>query len=310
MKIICIVGPTACYKSQTAISLAKRFKGEILSCDSVSVYKGFDIGSAKPSPQEQKTVPHHLIDIADPFDLNFTVSVFQQYADDAIRNCFEKNATPVLAGGSGMYYDAVLHPMTYACPSDAAVRDYLSKEYDADPLMLQRELRAVDSIAADRIPLNDKKRLVRALEVYKITGSPFSSFLEDYRSQQAKFRYRTLRIGLSLPREMLYARIEQRVDAMLQAGLVKEVEELLARGLSEHYPAMQSIGYHQIMKYLHGQYTLEYAVDEIKKATRHLAKRQFTWFRRDSGIRWFDCTDYNNMLNEITQYVEQNLNEQ
>lgn len=307
--VICILGPTACYKSCTAISIAKEFCGEVLSCDSVSVYKGLDIGSAKPSIQERKMVRHHLIDVVLPSDTAFSASEFRNLADAAISDCTNRNRIPVLAGGSGMYFDAVMHPMMFCCPTDPVIRKQLECKYDEDPSGFKYGLTMIDPAAGKRIALNDKKRLVRAMEVYQLSGRTFSSFGDDYEKAQQTFRYRNIRIGLNLPREILYKRIEGRVDKMMADGLLDEVASLRKEGLKRELPSMQSIGYAQLLDYFDGKCTIEEAVSEMKKATRHLAKRQLTWFKRDKGIRWFDCSDYDTTLESIKLFIMEKLHE-
>lgn len=307
--LLCVVGPTACYKSNTAMLLAEEFGGEVISCDSVSVYKGLDIGSAKPSLSERQKVRHHLIDVADPFDTSFSVASFKTLADEAIRDCLSRGALPIICGGSGLYYDAVMHEMGYACPSSPEVREKLGEKYDEDPASFVSGLLAVDREAASRIPLRDKKRLVRAMEVYELTGKPFSSFNQAYVDAQSVFRYDSIRIGLTLPREALYERTDRRVDLMMERGLLEEVKTLHEKGLDTGYPSMQSIGYKQLLLYFQGVYSLEEAVSEIKKATRHLAKRQLTWFRRDSGTTWFDCSEPETVVSNIKAMVHERLYE-
>lgn len=307
--LLCVAGPTACYKSDTAIQLAKYFGGEILSCDAVSVYKGLDIGSAKPTVAERSSVPHHLIDVADPKDRSFTVSAYKELADAAIIDCGSRNKIPIVCGGSGLYFDSILHDMQYVCPSSIEIRNELSRKYDANPEAFLARLKAVDAFSADRIPLHDKKRLVRAYEVFQLTGAPFSSFNKDYMEAQSRFRYDSIRIGLTLPREKLYDRINKRVDLMMERGLLEEVKGLYDDGLNISYPAMQSIGYKQLILYFDGECSLSSAVEEIKKASRHLAKRQFTWFKRDSGITWFDCSDINKATDDIISYIKVRIHE-
>ena len=301
--ILCVVGPTACKKTKTAISLAQHFQGEIISCDSVSVYKDLDIGSAKPSENERSQIKHHLIDVADPFDLSFSVSVYKQMADNAIADCLSRNVLPIVCGGSGLYLDSILHNMDYSCPSSAALRNELALEYDQDPAAFKEQLNTVDPVSANRIPLADKKRLIRAREVYELTGKAFSSLNADYMAAQNEFRYPSIRIGLYMPRQVLYDRIEERVDQMLADGLVEEVERLYKRGLSLDHPSMQSIGYKQLLLYFTGACSLPCAIDEIKKSTRHLAKRQLTWFKRDKGIEWFDCYSNTSYISDIIEYI-------
>lgn len=307
MKLVCVFGPTACHKSETALHLAEKLNGEILSCDSVAVYRGFDIGSAKPSKDEQGRAVHHLIDIADPEDADFSVSVFQKAADSAIQSCDQRGKQPILAGGSGLYADAVLRDMGYAVPGDGAVRDRLSAEYDRNPAEFQKRLKTVDFQAGERIPLGDKKRLVRAMEVYELTGRPFSSFNEAYIRARQKLRYETLMIGLNMERSRLYERINRRVDLMMEQGLLEEAKGLYDRIENKRLPAMQSIGYAQLFDYFRGNSSLEAAVEKIKLDTRHLAKRQLTWFRREDAIRWFDCDRWPETLAEIERYCVDNL---
>ena len=305
--LVCIVGPTACYKSNTAIYLAEKLNGEIISCDSVSVYKGLDIGSAKPTMEERGKVPHYMIDVVDPSDLSFSVSTYRTLADAAIQLCLSNHKLPIVCGGSGLYFDAIMHDMKYACPSSSEIRESLSAAYDSDPTAFHSLLYNVDPITAGRIPIRDKKRLVRAMEVFQITGEPFSSFNQVYSEAQSTFRYDTVRIGLCLPREHLYKRINERVDRMMQNGLLDEVVSLREQGLGISYPSMQSIGYKQLLMYLDGTYSLSTAIEEIKKASRHLAKRQITWFKRDPGITWFDCTEQDLAKTEIMNFVTKRL---
>lgn len=307
MKLVCVFGPTACHKSETALHLAEKLNGEILSCDSVAVYRGFDIGSAKPSREEQGRAVHHLIDIADPKDADFSVSVFQKAADSAIQSCVQRGKQPILAGGSGLYADAVLRDMGYAVPGGGAVRDRLSAEYDRNPAEFQKRLKTVDFQAGERIPLGDKKRLVRAMEVYELTGRPFSSFNEAYTRARQKLRYDTLMIGLNMERSRLYERINRRVDLMMEQGLLEEAKGLYDHIENKRLPAMQSIGYAQLFEYFRGNISLEAAVEKIKLDTRHLAKRQLTWFRREDAIRWFDCDRWPEALAEIERYCVDNL---
>lgn len=307
MKLICVFGPTACHKSETALCLAEKLNGEILSCDSVAVYKGFDIGSAKPTTEEQGRVNHHLIDIANPGDGDFSVASFQKAADVAIEDCIKRSKQPILAGGSGLYADAVLRDMGYAVPGNMAVREALSSEYDSDPETFKNRLKEVDPEAWERIPLRDKKRLVRAMEVYTITGRPFSSFNEAYVQARKKLRYETIMIGLTMDRNTLYDRINCRVDKMMELGLLEEARAIYNSIDNFSLPAMQSIGYAQLFAYFRGECSLQDAVEQIKQASRHLAKRQLTWFRREENIRWFNCDNWPDTLQEIETYCLQEI---
>ena len=305
--LLLICGPTACHKSETALRLGERWGGEIISIDSVAVYRGMDIGSAKPNLSERQRVPHHLIDIVDPDDTSFSVAAFQQAADTALADLSRRKVQPILVGGSGLYCDAVLEDMGYALPADAALRERLEAEYDADPLAFFARMAQDDGPSGQKLHLNDRKRVVRAREVFLLSGQPFSSFNRDYLAAQRHDRYPAVRVGLTMPREKLYDAIDRRVDRMMAEGLLDEVKGLRAKGYGRQLPAMQAIGYAQLLAYLEGEIPLEKAVEDIKRATRQFAKRQLTWFRRDERIRWFDCEDYEEAYREVEWYVKETV---
>ena len=305
--LLLICGPTACHKSETALRLGERWGGEILSVDSVAVYRGMDIGSAKPNLSERQRVPHHLIDIVDPDDTSFSVAAFQQVADTALADLARRKVQPILVGGSGLYCDAVLEDMGYALPVDAALRKRLEAEYDADPQAFFTQMSMDDRPSGQKLHPNDKKRVVRAREVFLLSGRPFSSFNREYLAAQRHDRYPAVRVGLTMPREKLYDAIDRRVDRMMAEGLLDEVKGLQAKGYSRQLPAMQAIGYAQLLAYLEREVPLEKAVEDIKRATRQFAKRQLTWFRRDERIRWFDCEDYEEAYREIERYVKETV---
>ena len=305
--LLLICGPTACHKSETALRIAEKWGGEILSIDSVAVYRGMDIGSAKPDAAERQRVPHHLIDIVDPNDTGFSVAAFQQAADEVLRDLDRRNVQPILVGGSGLYCDAVLEDMGYALPSDKALRNRLEQDYDADPKVFFEQMARDDGPSGQKLHLNDKKRVVRAREVFLLSGKPFSAFNQEYLAAQRNSRYLAVRIGLNMPREKLYAGIDRRVDRMMAQGLLEEVRGLKAKGYDRHLPAMQAIGYAQLIAYLEGEVPLETAVESIKRATRQFAKRQLTWFRRDERIRGFDCENYEDAYREIERYVKETI---
>ena len=305
--LLLICGPTACHKSETALRLGERWGGEILSVDSVAVYRGMDIGSAKPNLSERQRVPHHLIDIVDPDDTSFSVAAFQQAADTALADLSRRKVQPILVGGSGLYCDAVLEDMGYALPADATLRERLEAEYDADPLAFFARMAQDDGPSGQKLHLNDRKRVVRAREVFLLSGQPFSSFNRDYLAAQRHDRYPAVRVGLTMPREKLYDAIDRRVDRMMAEGLLDEVKGLRAKGYGRQLPAMQAIGYAQLLAYLEGEIPLEKAVEDIKRATRQFAKRQLTWFRRDERIRWFDCEDYEEAYREVEWYVKETV---
>ena len=305
--LLLICGPTACHKSETALRLGERWGGEILSVDSVAVYRGMDIGSAKPTGAERRRVPHHLIDIVDPDDASFSVAAFQTAADDVLRDLDRRKVQPILVGGSGLYCDAVLENMGYALPSDKALRERLEKEYDADPQGFFDQMAGDDGPSGEKLHLNDKKRVVRAREVFLLSGKPFSAFNQAYLAAQRNSRYPAIRVGLTMPRDKLYEAIDARVDRMMAQGLLNEVKNLRDRGYGRQLPAMQAIGYAQLLSFLAGEMPLDAAVDSIKRATRQFAKRQLTWFRRDERIRWFDCEKYESAYAQIEEYVRETV---
>ena len=305
--LLLICGPTACHKSETALRLGERWGGEILSIDSVAVYRGMDIGSAKPDLAERQRVAHHLIDIVDPDDTDFSVAAFQRVADAVLADLARRDVQPILVGGSGLYCDAVLEDMGYALPADKALRSRLEGEYDADPQAFFAQMARDDGPSGEKLHVNDKKRVVRAREVFLLSDKPFSTFNREYLAAQRNSRYPAIRVGLTMAREKLYTGIDRRVDRMMAQGLLDEVKALKDRGYDRKLPAMQAIGYAQLLSYLDGEVPLEDAVESIKRATRQFAKRQLTWFRRDERIRWFDCEEYETAYLKIERYVKETV---
>ena len=288
-KIVVVVGPTAVGKSDLAIRLAEECGGEIVNADSLQVYRGMDIGTAKTPPSVRRRIPHHLIDILEP-DEPFSAADFRKEADRAIADIVGRGKRVVVVGGTGLYIRALLHGLADSPSGDGPVRrelEVLARE--AGPEELHRLLAAVDPASAARLSPRDQLRVIRALEVYRVTGRPMSAFLTEHRF--AERRYRALKIGLNLPREDLYRRIDERVDHMMEAGLVAEVMGLLGQGLSPDLKPLKAIGYKEICGYLAGAWTLEEAVRLIKRNTRHYAKRQLTWFKSDPEIIWLDYPD-------------------
>ncbi|MEA4924378.1 MAG: tRNA (adenosine(37)-N6)-dimethylallyltransferase MiaA [Syntrophomonadaceae bacterium] len=306
LKLAALVGPTAVGKTELAIKLAQKIGGEIISCDSMQVYRGMDIGTAKASPAQRDLVPHHLIDIAEP-DLNFTVADYQRLAQQAIFKLNGSGRIPMLVGGTGLYYQAVVDnydffPMESLQTIRAQWEQICS---DKGIEYLFKQLLAIDPAYAAKVGGNDKKRIIRALEVYDLTGRPFSSL-----QNQNKDTYRLCAIGLYMDRTELYARIEQRVDAMIKEGLVEEVARLREKGYDLSMNSMQALGYKQVYNYLEGLLTYAAMVYEIKKETRNFAKRQYTWFNRDKRIHWFNLTEFSNseiILEKICDLMEGQL---
>ena len=300
-RVLCIVGPTACHKTELSIRLAKALGGEIVSADSVQVYVGMDIGSAKPTMEERQGIPHHMIDCL-PIDTPaFSVSLFREMALKAIDGILMRGRLPILVGGSGLYVNALTSPFDFAVPSDAAVRNRIAAEYDASPEDVFKRLAACDPATARRLHPHDKKRVVRALEVYEASGKPLSDYGGDFvGAQMRQETFEPVIIGLTMEREALYRRIDARVDAMFANGLLAEAERIYHMGYKRTLPAMQSIGYRQLFDCFDGTCTLAEAREQIQRDTRRFAKRQLTWFRRDARIEWFDATAWNeDMIAEI-----------
>ena len=290
--IICIVGPTASGKSALALDLAEHFHTEIVSADSVQVYRGMDIGSAKPTKDEQSRVRHHMIDCVDISDGAFSVAKFKQMAFPVLDTLLSEGKCPVVVGGSGLYISAVVDPLGFAVPSDPKVRERIRREYEDDPVNCYARFRELDPVLAERIHENDAKRIVRALEVYEISGKPLSAFGNDFRNTaENEPPYPSVQIGLKTAREDLYKRIEDRVDKMIGEGLIDEARAIYGQYRDSSLPALQALGYRQLFRYFDGAISLPEAIDQIKKETRHFAKRQMTWFTHDGRIVWFDLHD-------------------
>lgn len=288
--LVCIVGPTATGKTAAGMCLAHATGGEIVSADSMAVYKGMDIGTAKPTPEEQRAVPFHLIDVVPP-DQDFSAAEFRRLAEAAITDIIARGRVPILVGGTGLYVKAVTGGLNIPeVAPDGALRERLREEAErlGGEHLLER-LGAVDPVTAARLHPKDLKRMIRALEVYEATGKPISYFHAV--AGKVEVAWRVESFGLNMDRSLLYQRIERRVDQMIEAGLVEEVRRLMDQGFGPELPAMKGLGYKQIVGYLLGEYDLRTAVELLKRDTRRFAKRQLTWFRADPGIRWIDVGD-------------------
>ena len=284
-RVLVITGPTATGKTALGVALAQRLGGEILSADSMPVYRGMDIGTAKVQPAERKGVPHHLLDVADPAE-NYSAARWVAAAAEIAEDVFARGRVPMLVGGTGLYIDSLLDRRDFAENAGGTIRDELSAEYDRVGGEAFREaLRQVDPARAEKLHPADKKRLVRAMEVWRLTGEPIS--VHDARTREVPPRWKSLRVALTYAdRAALYARIDARVEEMVRAGLFDEVSRLLDAGLSPDCTAMQAIGYKESANYLRGRCTRAEAIDAIQRASRRYAKRQLTWLRRDVGIHW------------------------
>lgn len=285
-RVLCVVGPTASGKTKMAVALARRFGGEVVSVDSMQIYRGMTIGTAAPTAAEMEGVPHHMIAVADPAE-QWSAARFCQAADACIQDILSRGKLPVLAGGTGLYLDALIRGDDFAPGSQGGeVRLRLQRELrEQGPEALLERLRTVDPETAGRLHLRDEKRILRALEIYEQTGEPMS--LRDRRGRQRPDRYEALYIGLSFrDREDLRQRIDRRVDDMVRQGLLQEVQALLDSGLPRDATALQAIGYKQFLAVADGAATTDQAVEEVKLRSRQYAKRQLTWLRRNPDIHW------------------------
>lgn len=291
--VLALVGPTGAGKTDTAIRISGELNAEIVSMDSMQIYRGMDIGTAKPTREERSAVRHHMIDVANPDEL-FTVSTYRQQAMQAIDDILSRKKQPLLVGGTGLYLNALSYDMSLGeNGADSALRRRLNRiaQEPGGPERLHARLCEVDPESAAKLHPHDVRRVIRALEIFETSGRAKSEQTDEQRREGP---YRVLVYGLSLPREQMYARINARVDDMMKAGLVGEVEALLARGIEPRQEggAMQAIGYKEIVSALRGEITMERAVELIKQGSRRYAKRQWTWFRHDARTKWFDWSEY------------------
>lgn len=279
--LICIAGPTASGKTALSIALAKELDAEIVSCDSMQVYKRMDIGTAKPSLQERDGIPHHMLDVAEP-DEDFSVSRYCAMAAPIIDDIHGRNKTAIIVGGTGLYMDSLVRGNDFAPFPSTGMREMLE---DKPIEEVFSQLQDVDPEAAARLHLSDKKRIIRAMEVYLETGTTITE--HNRRTQQIPPRYNPLWFALEdEDRQDLYARIDRRVDIMLEQGLIDEIKALLASGIPSKCTAMQAIGYKEFVAALEGRISIEKAATQVQQSSRHYAKRQLTWFRRNPNIHW------------------------
>ena len=285
-KLLCLLGPTAVGKTEIAIQLAQRLDAEIISVDSRQIYRQMDIGTAKPTPEEQQAARHHLIDCVD-ISQPFSVADYQSFVDTAIADIQNRGKQILLVGGAGLYFRAVVGGLFEGPGADPALREQLEQETAQHGVnALHERLRACDPASADRIHPNNIVRVIRALEVYELTGTPMSELQQQWHPE--KQRYPFIAFCLTMPRALLYRRIEQRGDMMLANGLIAEVETLLAAGYTRDTVALQSFGYRELIAYLDGECTYMEAITQLKQNTRRFAKRQLTWFRKDTRLEWLD----------------------
>ena len=307
-KILVIVGPTASGKTRMAVELAQRHNGEVISADSMQIYRTMDIGTAKPTKEEMGGIPHHMIDVADPEE-DFSVARYVEMAARCVDDVLERGKLPIVAGGTGLYIDSLLSGRTFAPFSpDSALRGELERELaEKGGQAMLEALAQVDPEAAQRLHPNDHKRIVRALEVYRSTGKTITQHNRE--TQAIPPRYNALTIGLAFQdRQAMWRRIDQRVDEMVAAGLEDEVRRLLTSGISPKCTAMQAIGYKEFTQALSGEMTWQEATDVVKLRSRQYAKRQLTWFGRNpntSWVRWDDPPEFEQGRRASTEYMEE-----
>ena len=284
-RMICIVGPTATGKTRLAVALATALDGEVVSCDSMQIYRGMDVGTAKVTPDEARGVPHHMIDVADPAE-PFSVGRFTDMAAPIARDILDRGKTCILAGGTGLYMDALVLGREFAPYPSTGKREMLEALADREGIeAVQAILRTFDPESAARLHPSDRRRIIRAVEVYQETGMTITE--HDRRSKLVPPRFSPVWIGLNyVNREDLYRRIDERVDRMIADGLEQEVERLCAAGVSQTATSMQAIGYKELLRVRRGEISRETAIDDIKRLSRNYAKRQLTWLRRNPALHW------------------------
>lgn len=291
--VIALVGPTGSGKTKTAIQICKDLNAEIVSMDSMQIYRGMDIGTAKPTAQERAAAVHHMIDVVDP-DCLYTVSMYREQAGKVIDDILSRGKLPILAGGTGLYLQAMSYEMNLGEKgADNQLREELNRIAleDGGAKRLHDRLKMIDPSSAEKLHPNDIRRVIRAIEIFETSGKTKE---EKAAEEKKPGPYQILVYGLSLPRDLMYARINQRVDEMIRLGLVEEVQRLLDQGIEPRKEggAMQAIGYKEIVSALRGEINMEDAIHLIKQGSRRYAKRQWTWFRHDERTKWYDWTDY------------------
>ena len=304
-QIITIAGPTASGKTALSILLAKEMDGEIVSCDSMQVYKDMDIGTAKPTPEEQEGIPHHMLSVAEPWE-DFSVSRYCAMADPIVEDILRRGKSPIIVGGTGLYMDALIRGNAFApCPSTGRREELEALAASQGIEAVIERLQKADPESAARLHPSDQKRIIRAMEVYLETGMTITE--HNRKTQEIPPKYHPIRFALTdRQRQTLYDRIDRRVDTMVEAGLIEEIQGLLARGIPEKCTAMQAIGYKEFVAALHGACSLEEAAGQVKQSSRRYAKRQLTWFRRNPENIWLireDGQTSMEILDSARQYL-------
>ncbi|MGD6832804.1 tRNA (adenosine(37)-N6)-dimethylallyltransferase MiaA [Sutcliffiella halmapala] len=301
-KVIVIIGPTAVGKTRLSVELAQRVNGEIISGDSMQIYKEMDIGTAKVSKEEMQGVPHYLIDVKEPTE-PYSVAEFQREVRELIDVISKKGCVPIIAGGTGLYIQSVLYDYQFSdTGKDEEIRLRLEKQVEEEGMeRVFEELRRIDPVSAENIHPNNVRRVIRALEVFQATGKTMAEYQE---SQEQELLYDVAFVGLTMDREVLYDRINLRVDLMVEQGLFEEVESLYKKGIRD-CQSIQAIGYKELYGYFDGKLSKEQAIEALKQNSRRYAKRQLTWFRNKMDVTWFDMTgaDFEVILEEIFLFV-------
>lgn len=308
-KLIILAGPTAVGKTDNSIRLAKAVNGEIISADSMQVYKRMDIGSAKIMPEEMQGIQHYLIDVLEPTE-EFNIVRFQTMAKEAMAEIYAKGKIPILVGGTGFYIQSLLYDIEFKEEEEAntALRDELQRFADANGKeALHERLKVVDPESAEAIPAGNVKRVIRALEFYETHHEKISAHNAEQAEKESPYNYAFF--VLTDDRKLLYERIEKRIDIMLEKGLIDEVKALQAEGLNRNFVSMQGLGYKEILAYLEGEISLEEAVYILKRDTRHFAKRQITWFKREKDVKWLDKSEFGHnddaVFEEMMEYLKE-----
>lgn len=297
-KIFLIVGPTASGKTAVSIDIAELMNAEIISADSIQVYKRLDIGSAKPSIEERRGIPHHLMDFVDIDDTSYNVAVYREKAAECICDIACRGRIPLIVGGTGLYINSLVYPLDFSSAEpDFERRDELLALERENKGVLHEMLKKFDPDTAGRLHVNDTKRIIRAIEVYEQTGVTLSAHGGDFANKrEAEIEFEPIIAGITMDRSKLYSRIENRIDIMLEQGLAQEVDSILNDGFDRSLPALQGLGYKQLISYRMGELEFDEAVELIKRDTRRFAKRQISWFKRDKRIRWFNFDKYADAL--------------
>lgn len=297
-KIYLIVGPTASGKTAVSIDIAERMNAEIISADSIQVYKRLDIGSAKPSLEERRGIPHNLMDLVDIADTSYNVAVYREKALECIRDIAERGKTPLIVGGTGLYVNSLVFPLNFSeAEPDFERREALLALEQEERGVLHGMLERIDPETAQRLHINDTKRIIRAIEVYEQTGVPLSAHGGDFANlRKVEIEFEPVMAAITMDRAKLYSRIEKRIDLMLEQGLLDEVDSIINDGFDSSLPALQGLGYKQLIMFRRGEIGFDEAVELIKRDTRRFAKRQISWFKRDKRIRWFAADKYGDAL--------------